>query len=220
MPAPSRTSIEFEGRKRRSQTQWSQRDPVRHISRSIPPGPPEVTRIPMNDASPPNEALHALYRQYADDVYRYARMMLGNAPDAYDAVQEVFLRALRAWGSYRGEASARTWLIRIAKNYLADVRRKRRVESKYISRRELQDVGREDGTADAVLEVEWALRQLRPAYRQVVVLRYIENLSVEETAQVLGWSASKVRTTAHRAMMELRRMWGEAPEGGVQPGES
>ncbi|WP_236026634.1 RNA polymerase sigma factor [Alicyclobacillus suci] len=65
---------------------------------------------------------------------------------------------------------------------------------------------------DMTYEVEEALNQLKDTYRQVVVLRYIENFSTQETSEILGWSETKVRTTAHRALIRLREILGAHSE--------
>ncbi|MCF8564573.1 hypothetical protein LLE49_07420 [Alicyclobacillus tolerans] len=56
------------------------------------------------------------------------------------------------------------------------------------------------------MEVEEALGQLKDTYRQVVILRHVENFSSAETAEILCWSETKVRTTAHRAITKLREI--------------
>ncbi|WP_156900038.1 sigma factor-like helix-turn-helix DNA-binding protein [Alicyclobacillus contaminans] len=62
---------------------------------------------------------------------------------------------------------------------------------------------------DLMVEVAASLHQLNPSYRQVVILRYVENFSVPETAAILGWSEKKVRNSTHRAMLKLRDLLGE-----------
>lgn len=165
----------------------------------------------MSEQLTPKQAIHSLYQLYSNDIYRYARMMLGSSSDAYDIVQEVFLRAFRSWNSYRQDASAKTWLMSIARNYISDVHRKKRSESKYVSRQEPPEVSDMATPIEVILEVEDALSQLKDTYRQVIILRHLENYSIEETANVLGWSATKVRTTSHRAMTKLREILGANP---------
>ncbi|MCL6599661.1 MAG: sigma-70 family RNA polymerase sigma factor [Alicyclobacillus macrosporangiidus] len=67
-----------------------------------------MTTNPIGDQVAVKEAIHSLYELYSHDIYRYAVMMLGNPSDAHDAVQEVFLRAFRAWTTYRHDAGTKT----------------------------------------------------------------------------------------------------------------
>lgn len=158
------------------------------------------------------ETIRSLYDLYSNDVYCYAKMTLGNSEDAYDVVQEVFLRALRSWGGYRGDANAKTWLMTIARNYMYDVFRKKHTERQHISRQEPPDFEDSLPSMDTLLEVEEALSQLITDYRHVIVLRYMDNMSIEQTASVLGWSEKKVRNTAHRALKKLRDILGSHSE--------
>ncbi|CAM3814727.1 RNA polymerase sigma factor [Alicyclobacillus pomorum] len=166
----------------------------------------------MSEQLTAQEAIQSLYELYSNDIYRYAKLTLGNSSDAYDVVQEVFLRAFRSWNNYRQDANAKTWLMSIARNHIVDLFRKKRTERHFLSLYEPQEVSNESTSAEAILEVEEALSKLKETYRQVIVLRHIENLSMQETAHILGWSATKVRTTTHRAMTKLREILGSNSE--------
>lgn len=171
-----------------------------------------------HDPTVPEAAVASLYKQYSNNVFRYARMVLGNTSEAHDVVQDVFIRALRSWPTYRGESDPSSWIMTIARNQVYDVLRKRRTWRKHIASTEQQDRelrGMTDGAVslDLVLEVNEALSQLKPSYRQVVVLRYMENFSVSEIANILGWSESKVRTTCHRAVTKLQGIMTAQEEG-------
>jgi RNA polymerase sigma-70 factor (ECF subfamily) len=153
-------------------------------------------------------AIKSLYDQFSNDIYRYARLSLGNSSDAYDVVQEVFLRAIRSWDSYRQEASYKTWLMSITRNYMFDLFRKKRTERKFLSSYNPPQVDDYSIPIETIMEIEVALSQLKQNYRQVIILRHIENLSMQETGFILGWSEAKVRTTTHRAMLKLRKIMG------------
>jgi RNA polymerase sigma-70 factor, ECF subfamily len=160
----------------------------------------------MSERAVDQEAIRSLYELYADDIYRYARLTLGPSWDEYDVVQEVFLRAFRSWDEFRQDANGKTWLMRIARNYMFDLLRKKRTERNFLSTYEIPTARDDDALVETVVEVEHALSQLKDAYRQVIVLRHIENLSVQGTGDILGWSEAKVRTTTHRAMAKLRQL--------------
>jgi len=166
----------------------------------------------MTDVSSPKEMIRSLYDSYSNDVYRYAWAALGDSTEAHDVVQEVFLRAYRSLSNYRNDASAKTWLMTITRNYIFDVLRKRRTERKYLSQYEVPEVSDDSTSLDVVMEVREALSQLKDTYRQVLILRYVENFSSIETSHILGWSETKVRTTAHRAIAKLRESLGVKSE--------
>lgn len=167
----------------------------------------------MKAGTSTREFIHSLYELYSNDVYRYAWATLGNSSDAYDVVQEVFLRACRSANNYRRDSSARTWLMTIARNYIFDVLRKKRTERKYLDNSEMPEiVDTSTASPGMVLEIKEALLQLNDEYRHVIVLRHIENVSVSETAVILGWSEKKVHNTTHRALLKLREILGSRPE--------
>lgn len=153
----------------------------------------------------PREAIDALFDQYADDVYRFAMYAVGNPADAKDVVQEVFLRAYQGWDKYRQDANEKTWLFHIARNFISDFFRRKKTRQNALSN--YPRVGIEDSGAGLPLEFTDAIAQLKPDHRQVISLRLIDDMSVNDTAHVLGWSPAKVRTTQHRALEHLRRIW-------------
>lgn len=155
-------------------------------------------------------ALQTLYERYADGIFRLAMYTLMNEADAMDTVQETFLRAYRSWDGFRGDAAAKTWLVRIAKNCMVDSLRKRKTERIYQDReRSLQPQTSELVTD---IEVQEVLEQLPPAYRDVVLLRAVEGLSVAQTARVLRLSDTNVRVTYHRAKKLLDRLLNSTEE--------
>ncbi|KPV45597.1 RNA polymerase sigma factor [Alicyclobacillus ferrooxydans] len=149
-----------------------------------------------------------LYDLYADELYRYARFTLRDAHLAEDVVQEVFIRAIRTWDSFRGEASARTWLWHIARNYMRDVMRRKQVRNRHSvpDPVELYDVGT---PFESLVELEDQLTRLTDDQRQAFVLRCMQDLSVRDTAEILGWTESKVKSTLSRALTKLREQLAE-----------
>lgn len=165
----------------------------------------------MNPTVSTTEGIEELFALYADDIYRYARYSAPSSVDAKDVVQEVFLRAFRSWGTFRQESNSKTWLFQIARNYIFDLLRKKRTEIEYQEKHkpDLSDVS---VPLDTLLELEDAVSHLKPDHRQVFVLRCVQDLTIEETSAILGWSQSKVKTTLHRAIRELRQSLGDATE--------
>lgn len=156
-------------------------------------------------------AIRELFEQYQHDIYRFALYSLQNESLAYDVVQETFLRAIASWSRFRHEATPKTWLLTIARNYMYDTHRKQQKREKFVQ--EYGPLGsgtyREQGLESTIEEsmvLEQAIASLKESYRQVFILRHVEELSVAETAKVLGWTEGKVRMTDFRAIGQLREM--------------
>ena len=148
---------------------------------------------------------------YQHRVFGVALRMLGNAAEAEEIAQEVFLRAHRALGDFRGEAKLSTWLYTIASRLCLT-----RLGS---SERSLVRQGEEGllrlpqttGGPDAALEqgeleaaLHRAIAELPDERRIVVVLRDLEGLSYEEIAAALDLELGTVRSRLHRARMDLK----------------
>jgi RNA polymerase sigma-70 factor, ECF subfamily len=155
-------------------------------------------------------ALKTLVRMHHGMLYRTARAILRDDAEAQDAVQEAFLHALRALGTFRGESKLSTWLVRIAANE-ALMRRRHNAKAAPM------DMEPDDLVSDAAGPESAAhcgeMRQLLEArigalpedYRAVFAMRAIEELSVEETAAALGIPPATVRTRYFRARNLLQR---------------
>jgi RNA polymerase sigma-70 factor (ECF subfamily) len=162
--------------------------------------------------NPNHGTFESLVEEYADRVYNIALRITGNAADAEDAMQEAFLSAFRAWSTFRGEASPKTWLYRVATNAaLMRVRQRRPVQ--YLS-----DLVEEEDVADwsaSVVELAQSseLREhvlqgislLEPDLRAALVLRDIDGLSTSEAADALDISEQALKSRLHRARMLLRQ---------------
>ena len=174
-----------------------------------------VTRIRAGDA----RAMEALMRRHNRALYRTARAILRDDAEAEDAVQDAYIQAYRALGSFRGESRLSTWLVRIAANE-ALMRRRRRLRAAEVipiaAPVDPMHDSREDPMADDNGPEHDALRgelrrllearidALPEGYRAVFVLRALEELSVEETAAALELQPATVRTRFFRARSLLR----------------
>jgi RNA polymerase sigma factor (sigma-70 family) len=141
-----------------------------------------------------------LYRRHADEVLRYAMLVLRSRPDAEDVVQATFMRALRAISRGERVQKPRNWLIKIAHN---ECRRALSVRSRRaeVELAEVPSEAAETGRAD---ELRRALAQLAPKQRDALVLRELEGRSYAEIAQTLGISGSAVETLLFRARRAVR----------------
>lgn len=147
--------------------------------------------------------------QYEKDVTNYLVYYTGTT-DVEDLVQETFLRAFRALDRFKHESSPKTWLISIARNTATDLYRKNSVWTRLKGRLNQESpIEQLSLTEDRLLKkVEYAtlydaINNLKPNYRDVVLLRGIAELSAQEAARVLGWSENKVNVTFFRAVKKL-----------------
>jgi RNA polymerase sigma-70 factor (ECF subfamily) len=161
-------------------------------------------------------AYNGLVQRYQRQVYNLAYRMLGNAEDAGDLVQDTFLRAYGALTSFRQDASFLTWLYKIASNLCIDQLRSRKAKSTLSLEVELEE-GREPaadlrstGPEEAAVRgsvqdvVQRAILNLPEKYRAVVVMRHLNDMSVDEIARVLELPTGTVKTHLFRAREMLR----------------
>jgi RNA polymerase sigma-70 factor (ECF subfamily) len=153
-----------------------------------------------------------LMHRYAGAVYNLAYRMLGDAQDAEDASQEIFLRAYTRLTSFDPTRRFSTWLLSIASNYCIDRLRRRRFAWLTLDDVAFSLPSHERGPERSALDreerdrVQAALRRLPDHYRLVLVLRYWQEMSYNEIAQVTGLTESALKTRLHRA----RHMLAEA----------
>lgn len=147
-------------------------------------------------------ALEALFLTHRDAVYTVAARLTGRSEDAEDVTQAVFIRAFRELHRFRGDASVRTWIYRIAVNEALGMLRKRRDA---VPLPEPSALPGGDAVQEEAVAVRAALRELPHPARVVLILHYWEGLSVQEIADVLGLSLSAAKMRLHRARGEFRR---------------
>ena len=156
------------------------------------------------------ETFEALYRLRYGDVYHYVLLMLRSADDAEDVTGEVFHRALVAWNSGHGPTGAHLpWLLLIARRLVIDKTRRRRLISwlplGLLSPAKEPSAGAETGTTEFWLWFDRFARELPARQREVLILRYQRDLDDESIGEILGLSASGVRSLVARACATLRR---------------
>jgi RNA polymerase sigma-70 factor, ECF subfamily len=165
-------------------------------------------------------AFELVMRRHNRRLYRVARAMLRDSAEAEDALQDAYLAAFQAMGNYRGEASLATWLSRVVVNQcLGRLRRQARrdnivpmvsmegaEEQEHAAMPSESFDAPEQAFARAELRavLERKLDELPEAFRTVFMLRCVEELSVEETAQILNIPEATVRTRQFRARGMLR----------------
>ncbi|HZT29170.1 MAG TPA: sigma-70 family RNA polymerase sigma factor [Bryobacteraceae bacterium] len=166
------------------------------------------------------DAYETLLCRFQQPVYNLALRLLNDQSDACDVVQEVFLKVFRNVGQFRGQSSLKTWIYRIAINEAHNQRRwffrhrHREVglEEEQEDSRSMAEVIPDGGQSpfDFVFDqekhmlIEAALERINPAFREVVVLRDIMDLSYEEIAEVLQLSLGTVKSRILRGREALR----------------
>ena len=178
-----------------------------------------VTRLKAGDEA----ALETLFKLHSAKLYNVAlRILGGDASDAEEVIQDVFLTAFRKASMFEGSSQFSTWLYRLAVNAaLGRIRRSKK--HKEVQYEEFLPKFQKDGHYAVRPVVDWsdtleekyakqeiqgllanALAQLKPVDKSVIVLSDLEGLSDKEIAATLGLSVSAVKTRLHRARLFLR----------------
>jgi RNA polymerase sigma-70 factor, ECF subfamily len=168
-------------------------------------------------------AFNELVEAYQGRVFRLVLRMLGRRDEAEDMAQEVFVQVFKAVGQFRGESKLSTWIYRIAVNLCKN-------RTKYLARRhtdaqdELEpvaeraalsqakgvthsDVARPDHMVEGYQVekiVQGCMAELETDFREVLVLRDVEDLSYEEIAEITGLADGTVKSRIHRARAMLK----------------
>src|SRR5947207_208902 len=187
--------------------------PKLHLEKS------EAELIAMSCAGD-RDAFYCLIQPCERGVFTAAISILNNAADAEEVVQEAVLKAFSALPRFRGEAKFSTWLIQITIN---EARLKLRKDRKYLYQSVDEQQTDEQGDYFPKDYADWreipsetlhrkelrealkrALNSLPTKYREVLILRDVQHLSIQETAQVLGITEGSVKTRLLRARLQMR----------------
>ena len=167
-----------------------------------------------------SELYHDLIRPYERSVYKMAFSFMKNEFDAEDVAQESFLKAFRKLGDFRGQAKFSTWLISITLN---EARGRLRRQAA-VRMEALDEAPEQGGHISPALLRDWrevpsealerhevrqmlqdAIAKLSPIYREVLVMRDVEEFSIEETATALAITAGTVKVRLHRARIMMQK---------------
>jgi RNA polymerase sigma-70 factor (ECF subfamily) len=168
-------------------------------------------------------AFNELVKLYERRVFGLLLRMIGRRDEAEDLAQEVFVQVFKAIGTFRGEAKLSTWIFRIAMNLSKN-------RTKYLARRRTDSQDHFTGPGEEVpihrardtnmgiidrpdellsgveLEaiVERSIAELEPEFREVLILRDVEDMSYEEIAEITGLADGTVKSRIHRARLQLK----------------
>lgn len=160
----------------------------------------------------------SFYNKYHQDLYNFVYYMVKNKQLTEDLIQEIYIRVIKSYNNFRGESSEKTWLFSIARHvtydYFRSQQRKRRYTNESFDWNEMGNyIPSEDSYPDEIAiqnESIHSIYKLLDActidQKNVIVLRFIQGFSLEETAKVLDFTVSKVKTTQHRGMNKLRNL--------------
>jgi RNA polymerase sigma-70 factor, ECF subfamily len=173
----------------------------------------EDVKLVKNAQNGDADAFGEIYERHSKAVFRFFSSRLNNPLDAEDLTEEVFIRVWRSLPKYREKGVPFTaFLFRIANNALIDHYRKINNPSSEVSieGEQLQDTHHnpEEITSDSLehAELKNVLNQLRDDYRDVLILRFLSELSPAETAKVMDRSVGAVRILQHRALSAVRNL--------------
>ncbi len=165
------------------------------------------------------DAYRVLFDRYREQVFRVAYRVVGNKEDALDLTQEAFVRAFASLGRFRGQASFKTYLMRIAVNACLDFRRRSKPQTVPLEEEQIGAAGgregartAEDDPAQAVAEREFeravrtAIATLPEAQRVTFVLHAMEGLSYAEVAETLGVAIGTVMSRIFYARQQIQRL--------------
>jgi RNA polymerase sigma-70 factor (ECF subfamily) len=167
-----------------------------------------------------SEQYHELIRPYERSVFKMALSFMKNEADAEDVAQESFLKAFRKLSDFRGQAKFSTWLISITLNEARGRLRRQAI----VRMESLDEAPEEGGHISPALLRDWrevpsealerreirqmlqdAIANLSPLYREVLLLRDVEDFSIEETATALAITTGTVKVRLHRARMMMQK---------------
>jgi RNA polymerase sigma-70 factor, ECF subfamily len=173
----------------------------------------ETQRIALGLRQGDVVVLEALVEQYQYRLVRYLVSLLGRRDGIDDFVQETWLRVLERGGSYDGQSRFEPWLFRVARNIALDAMRKRPMFS--------LDSNEGDGVRSSLISDEpspytlaartqdaerlaYSLQSLKPVYREALVLRFQEELSLQEISVIVGAPVSTVASRIYEGLATLR----------------
>ena len=166
------------------------------------------------------EAFARLVDETSGHIYRVAIQITGNSLDAEDVLQETYLKAFRALPDFEDRSSLTTWLYRIAVNEALMSIRRRKPQALSVDEGSSDSDAESDGmeivdfcclpegellSGEARRFMDKAIQQLPANLRVVFVMRDLERLSIQETAEALGLSENNVKTRLLRARLRLRQ---------------
>jgi RNA polymerase sigma-70 factor (ECF subfamily) len=188
------------------------------MSHALSVKPEDALLTALRESAESNSAAaNEFVRKYQKFVYATALRYLKSSDDAYDASQEVFIKALKNIRSFRGDSSVTTWLYRITINVCSGMKRKEKVRQ-FVGLEAVEEVlpdrriSPEQTTEnnDFRARFDTLLQALPEKQRQTFVMRYFDELSYEEISKISGTSVGGLKANYFQAAKKLARLLKES----------
>ncbi|TCJ01181.1 RNA polymerase sigma factor [Cytobacillus praedii] len=166
------------------------------------------------------EEIAKWYDEHSKSILSFILLMVNDYQQAEDLTHDTFVKAYLYYDSFKNHSSEKTWLFSIAHNVTVDFLRKRKPSLFF---KEIFQFQKDNHPLpeefiqikEESYELYKALGELKDTYRKVIILRKIKGFSIEDTAKILSWSESKVKSMLFRAIPVLKKQlikegyWGE-----------
>lgn len=158
-------------------------------------------------------AFGLLYDHYQPKIYRFVLIKVGRREDAEDLTHQVFINAWQNISNYKDLGFPfSSWLYRIARNQVIDRYRTKKPEISLeeVDEENFADLGINEKSIEEKIQMERvmeAIKELKDDYQDILVMRFVEDLSVRETAVAIGKSEGAVKLMQHRAIKELKKVF-------------
>jgi RNA polymerase sigma factor CnrH len=169
--------------------------------------------LPDPASEPDRDAFDQLVAKHHGAIGRLVFRLLGWRDGGEDVVQEVFLSAWAAWSRFPKAGNAEFWLKRIAVNKCRSRLRRQAVRARWFGWLRTLPPEQPQAVSENSLEkeecasrVRRAIQSLKPPYREVTVLHYLEQMNVDEIAQVVGGRKNTIEVRLHRARQQLEKL--------------
>ena len=163
------------------------------------------------------EAFGSVYDFYHEKIYRFVYLKVPTRQDAEDITAEAFLKAWQYMQEKKAIHTLQAFLYQIARNLVVDFYRSRGAPVESLDEQEIVIADRTDLSLEEKMAlksdmqtVEAGLRQLKDAYREVIILHFLNELSLKEVARIVGKSPGATRVLLHRGVKAIKEVLGEA----------
>lgn len=170
----------------------------------------ELTKLIERAQEGERDAFGKIYNLFYRRIFRFCKFNVAQETDAQDLCQETFLRAYRHLSTFseRKGGSFQAYLFKIARNLIIDARRKK----KDVPLKDWHDVEKADDLGEEIdkefrkQNLQEAIAKLPESERQIVILRYFEEMTTTEVAEVVGMREGALRVRSHRILKKLKEL--------------
>lgn len=167
-----------------------------------------LKKLQTND----KQAFKTLFEDYGNRIYKSAIFLADSREEAEDIVQETFLKAMEAIHRFKGRSSLYTWLYRIFLNTTHDLRRRKYIHKKFLSKFKfeehidpIEDLNRQMDNDQFSQSLHDALKSQKMKYREIIILRFFEDLKLIEIAERLNIGKGTVKSRLYHALKKIKK---------------